>query len=204
MNCVGAAVMDLMKLLDQFRRLEYHYADVVWHDMRANKLKPLLTEKLADMTRDEFKNLLLSNLFMPARIPEQVVNDIITKNDFNNVKIRLLDLFLGTRSIKERIQSVMNLAGIGPYIASQLLSSVKPDEYTVYHQNVVEGIKDLLPHLVDWEILEMNVSTAEQYLNFNEICTSIKRRFGFKSLGEVHEFFWHGHDSKWNFKDDTG
>lgn len=194
--------MDLFKLLEQFRRLEFHYADIVWHDMRAKKLKPLLTEKLVNMTRDEFKELLLSRLFMPARIPEQTVNDIVTKNDFNEVKLKLLDLFHGVRPVKERMEDVMDLSGIGPYTASQLLSAVKDDKYTVYHPNVVEGIKGLLPHLVDWEILEPNVTTAEQYLNFNEICKSIKNRFGFKSLGEVHEFFWHGHDSNWNFGDE--
>jgi len=200
---VGEGMLDLVKLLDQFRRLEYHYPDVVWHDMRAKKLKPILTEKLVNMTQEEFKKLLLSSLFMPARIPEQSVNDIVTQNDFNEVKLKLLDLFLGTRPIKERLQDVMDLAGIGPYIASQLLSAVKNDEYTIYHPNVVEGIKDLLPHLVDWEILESNVTTAEQYLNFNEICKSIQKRFGFKSLGEVHEFFWHGHSSNWNFEEEN-
>ena len=167
--------------------------------MRAKKLKPLLTERLTNMKKDEFKNLLLSKLFMPARIPEQAVNDIITKQEFSEVKLKLLDLFLGTRPIRERFADVLKLGGIGPYIASQLLSAVKRDEFTVYHPNVVEGIKDLLPHLVDWGILELSVTTAEQYLNFNEICKSIKERFGFKSLGEVHEFFWHGHDSDWKF-----
>lgn len=166
--------------------------------MRTKKLRPLLTEKLADMTRDDFRNLMLSNWFMQPRISEQIVNDIITLNDFNEVKLRLLDLFLGKRPIKDRLQIVMDLAGVGPYLASQLLSAVD-EAYTIYHQNAVEGIKDLLPHLVDWEILETNVATAEQYLHFNKICKSIQKRFGFKSLGEVHEFFWHGHDSNWNF-----
>lgn len=191
--------MDLMKLLDQFRRLEYHYPDIVWHDTRAKKLKPILTQELTNMNRSEFENLLLSNLFMRTRIPEQTVKDIVSKNDFNEVKLKLLDLFLGTRPMDERLQDVMNLVGIGPYIVSQLLSAATNDEYTVYHPNVVEGIKDLLPHLVDWEILELNVTTAEQYLNFNELCKSLKERFGFKNLGEVHEFFWHGHDSDWKF-----
>jgi hypothetical protein len=44
-----------------------------------------------------------------------------------------------------------------------------------------------------------SVVTAEQYLHFNEICKSIQERFGFKSPGEVHEFYWHGHYSNWNF-----
>jgi hypothetical protein len=190
---------DIVKLLDQFRRLEYHYPDIVWHDIRAKKLRPLLTEKLVNMTPGDLKNLMLSHLFMRARIPEQSINDIITRNDFADIKLKMLDLFIGVRPIRERLEDVMNLTGIGPYIASQLLSAVTNDEYTVYHEKVAEGIADLLPHLVDWGILELSVRTAEQYLNFNELCKSIRERFGFQSLGEVHEFFWHGHDSNWNF-----
>lgn len=191
--------MDPIKLLDEFRRKEYHYSDIIWHDMRAKKLKPLLTEALVHMEPEEFKRLLLSEVFMHARIPEKAANDIVSNKNFSEVKLRLLDLFQGSRPIRERLKDVLDINGIGPYIASQLLSAVTNDEYTVYHQNVVKGIDDLLHHLVDWEILELNVTTAEQYLNFNEICKSIKDRFGFKSLGEVHEFFWHGHDRKWQF-----
>ena len=191
--------LDIVKLLDQFRRQECHYPDIVWQDIRAKRLSPILTMRLTNMDRNEFKDLLLSNLFMRARIPEQTVEDIVSNNDFNEVKLKLLDLFLGTRPMKERLQDVMNLTGIGPYIASQLLSAVTKDEYIVYHPNVVKGIRDLLPHLVDWNILNLSVVDAEQYLSFNEICKSIKKTFDFKSLGEIHEFFWHGHDSDWKF-----
>ena len=191
--------LDIVKLLDQFRRQEYHYPDIVWQDIRAKRLSPILTMRLTNMDKNEFKDLLLSNLFMRARIPEKTVEDIISNNDFNEVKLKLLDLFLGIRPIRERLHDVMKLNGIGPYIASQLLSAVTEDEYTVYHPKVAKGIRDLLPHLVDWDILNLSVVKAEQYLSFNEICKSIKKTFGFKSLGEVHEFFWHGHKSKWKF-----
>ena len=191
--------MDMPELLKKFRSIEYHYTDVIWHDVRAKRLKEIVTEKLPDMTRDEFKNLLLGNLFMKPRIPEQTINDIINQNDFNEVKLKILDLFFGTKPIKERIQNLMKLKGVGPYIASQLVAGIEDDEYVVYHENVIEGIKDLLPHLVDWNLFDLNVSTAEEYLRFNEVCRSIKKIFGFISLGEVHEFFWHGHDSKWKF-----
>lgn len=191
--------MDIAELLKKFRSIEYHYADVIWHDVRAKRLKEIVTEKLTDMTRDEFRNLFLGSLFMKPRIPEQTISDIISQNDFNGVKLRILDLFLGTRPVKERIQNLMKLKGVGPYIASQLVAGIGDSEYVVYHENVIEGIKDLLPHLVDWNLFDLNVSTAEEYLRFNEVCKSIKKIFGFISLGEVHEFFWHGHDSKWKF-----
>jgi hypothetical protein len=191
--------MDIAELLKKFRSIEYHYADVIWHDVRAKRLKEIVTENLTDMTRDEFRNLLLGDLFMKPRIPEQTINDIIHQNDFNEVKLKISDLFLGTKPIKERIRNLMKLKGVGPYIASQLIAGVGDDEYVVYHENVTEGIKDLLPHLVDWNLCDFNVSTAEEYLRFNEVCNAIKKTFSFISLGEVHEFFWHGHDSKWKF-----
>jgi hypothetical protein len=49
------------------------------------------------------------------------------------------------------------------------------------------------------QLKELKVKTAEHYIDFNELCKSIKNNFGFSSLGELHEFFWHGHSSGWNF-----
>jgi hypothetical protein len=63
----------------------------------------------------------------------------------------------------------------------------------------VKGIEDFLTHIVDWELVELNVKTAEHYIDFNELCKSIKNNFGFTTLGELHEFFWHGHKSGWSF-----
>lgn len=63
----------------------------------------------------------------------------------------------------------------------------------------MKGIEDFLTHVVDWQLVELNVKTAEHYIDFNEVCKSIKTNFGFRSLGELHEFFWHGHSSDWNF-----
>lgn len=168
--------------------------------MRSRALKPLLTEKLTNMEPEEFGDLLVGKHFMRLRVPEKTVNDILTKNDFNEVKLKLLDLFLGLRPIEERLDDVLEIYGIGPYIASHLLSAVNNEEYIIYHENVVKGIDELLHHLADWEILDLSVmKTAEQYLDFNAMCKSIKKRFGFKSLGEVHEFFWHGNNLGWKF-----
>ena len=151
------------------------------------------------MTEEEFKTLLLSNLFLPKSVSQQTANIIVTENDFNGLKLKLLDLFLGVGELKERLQRLLDLEGFEPCIASQLLAAVKNDEYTIYHENVVNGIEDFLTHVVDWQIVELNVKTAEDYIDFNELCKSIKNNFGFRNLGELHEFFWHGHSSGWNF-----
>jgi hypothetical protein len=191
--------MNVNTVLEQFRKAEYHYQDVIWHDLRSFKLKPKLTMELVNMTPEEFKALLLSNLFLPKTVSQQQADIIVEENDFNEVKLKLFDLFLGVRSFKERLQSVLDLEGFEPGFASQLLAAVNNAEYTIYHRNVVKGIEDFLTHIVDWELVELNVKTAEHYIDFNELCKSIKNNFGFASLGELHEFFWHGHKSGWSF-----
>lgn len=189
---------NIPELLKKYRSTEYHYPDVVWHDLRVKTLKPKLTMGFANITKDEFKSLLLSEWFMKPRVPEQQIDDIITNNDFNEVKLRFLDLFLGKGSFEKRFQAVLELCGVGPYIASQLLSAVD-NEYVIYHEKVLEGIRDALPHLVDWGIVPNKVTNASEYIKYNEVCKSIKEIFGFKNLGEIHEFFWHGFDSNWQF-----
>ncbi|PVX27051.1 MAG: hypothetical protein CW716_04280 [Candidatus Bathyarchaeum sp.] len=191
--------MNVNTVLEQFRKAEYHYPDVIWHDIRSVKLKPKLTQELVNMTAQEFKGLLLSNLFLPKTVSKQRAETIVEENDFNEVKLKLFDLFLGVRSLKERLQTVLDIEGFEAVVASQLLSAVNPKEYTIYHKNVVKGIEDFLTHIVDWELVELNVKTAEHYIDFNELCKSIKNNFGFTSLGELHEFFWHGHKSGWSF-----
>ena len=191
--------MNVNEVLERFRMAEYHYPDVIWHDIRSTKLKPKLTAELTNITTEEFKTLLLSNLFLPKSVSKQAAEMIVTGNNFNETKLKLLDLFLGVRPFTERLQNVLDLKGFDPCITSQLLAAVNNNEYTIYHEHVVNGIEDFLTHVVDWEIVELNVKTADHYVDFNELCKSIKNNFGFRSLGELHEFFWHGHNLGWNF-----
>jgi hypothetical protein len=191
--------LNVNEVLEEFRKTEYHYPDVIWHDIRSAKLKPKLTTELVDMTADEFKALLLSALFLPKSVSQETAETIVKENDFNEVKLKLFDLFLGVGEFKTRLQRVLDLKGFEPCIVSQLLAAVNNKEYTIFHENVVNGIEDFLTHVVDWQLIELNVKTAENYIDFNELCKSIRNNFGFRSLGELHEFFWHGHSSGWNF-----
>ncbi|MCW4016625.1 MAG: hypothetical protein NWF06_09675 [Candidatus Bathyarchaeota archaeon] len=191
--------MNVNEVLERFRKAEYHYPDVIWHDIRSTKLKPKLTAELVNITGEKFKALLLSNLFLPKSVSQQTADVIVLGNDFNEVKLKLFDLFLGVGDFKQRLQTVFDLEGFGPCLVSQLLAAVNNEEYTIYHENVVNGIEDFLTHVVDWQLVELNVKTAEHYIDFNDLCKSIKTNFGFRTLGELHEFFWHGHSSGWNF-----
>jgi len=190
--------LNVNEVLEEFRKTEYHYPDVIWHDIRSTKLKPKLTVELVEMTADEFKKMLLSTLFLPKSVTQQDA-EIVENNDFNELKLKLLDLFIGVGEFKTRLQRVLDLEGFEPGIVSQLLAAVNNNEYTIFHENVVNGIEDFLTHVVDWQLIELNVKTASDYIDFNELCKSIRINFGFRSLGELHEFFWHGHSSGWNF-----
>lgn len=48
--------------------------------------------------------------------------------------------------MEERPQTVMDLKGIGPFMASQLLSSVDED-FIMYHEDLLEGMKELIPEM---------------------------------------------------------
>ena len=111
--------MNVNEVLERFRKTEYHYPDVIWHDIRSIKLKPKLTSQLVSIS---------ANVFLPKTISEQVANVIVLGNDFNETKLKLFDLFLGTGDFKQRLQNVLDLEGFNPCIASQLLSAVNNKE----------------------------------------------------------------------------
>jgi hypothetical protein len=46
-------------------------------------------------------------------------------------------------------------------------TTVNSENYTIYHENDVNGIEDFLTHIVDWQLVELNVRTAEHYIDFN-------------------------------------
>jgi hypothetical protein len=100
--------------------------------------------------------LLPSKLFLPKTVSEQVANVIVLGNDFNETKLKLFDLFLGTGDLKQRLQNVLDLEDFNPCIASQLLAAVNSKEYSIYHENVVNGIEDFLTHVVDWQLIELS------------------------------------------------
>jgi hypothetical protein len=116
--------VNVNEVLKRFRQAEYHYPDIIWHDIRSLKLKPKLTAKLVNMTADEFKILLGSNLFLPKSVSPQRADVIITENDFNEVKLKMLDLFLGVKPLSERLQAALNLEGLDTCIVSQLLAAI--------------------------------------------------------------------------------
>ena len=92
--------------------------------MRSIKLKPILTTELTKITAKEFKTILPSKLFLSESVSKETVDRVITKNYFNEVIIKLLDLFIEVNTFSKRLQNMLDFEGFDPCIASQLLSAV--------------------------------------------------------------------------------
>ena len=191
---------DIGGLIRKFRTSEYFY-DVFWHEVRRKLLLPKLTKELPYMSEKEFKELLSNrNLFGDIRIPN--INKML--GNFKENKLRLMNLFLGNEPIEKRIKEVLEIKGMSIYTISNLLSATS-DEFMLYHNNLIPAIWDLLPELQDkvsicTELLpKREVSTAEEYVNFNDFCKILRDILGFRSSGELHEFLWHGYDTDWTF-----
>jgi hypothetical protein len=73
--------MNVNVVLEQFRNAEYHYPKFIWHDIGSVKFKSKLTRELVKMTAQEFKALLLSNLFLPKTVSKQRTDTIVEEGD---------------------------------------------------------------------------------------------------------------------------
>jgi len=192
---------DVGELIGKFRTSEYFY-DVFWHEVRRKLLLPKLTKELPYMSEEEFKELLSNrDLFGDIKIPN--INKML--ENFKETKLRLMNLFLRNEPIEKRIKEALEIKGMSIYTISNLLSATS-DEFILYHDNLVSAIWDLLPELqkkvrICTELLpKSEVSTAEEYVNFNEFCKILRDILGFRSLGELHEFLWHGYNTNWTFQ----
>ena len=191
---------NIEEIIKKFRTSEY-YCDVFWHEIRKKILIPKLTKELPNMNEDEFKKLLSDrSLFGIIKNP----NINLMLEDFKETKIRLMNLLLGKELIEKRIKEALEIKGISIYTVSNLLSATS-DEFILYHDFLIPAINNLLPELqnrvsICAKFLPKKVETAEDYINFNEFCKILMKILGFKTLGELHEFLWHGYDTEWKFK----
>ncbi|MEM2498356.1 MAG: hypothetical protein QXR81_08275 [Candidatus Nezhaarchaeales archaeon] len=137
-----------------------------------------MINELPSMDKKQLKELLLGYRFYEPRLEEKAVDKIINENDFNELKLRLLDLFLGKSPLEQRLQHVMDLKGVGAFITSNLLSAIDSGSI-IFHPDVVNGMKELLPEdelrkhhkVADLNRFDIN---AKEYLRFNEFCKVVK------------------------------
>jgi hypothetical protein len=190
-------VVALEAELKKFRSSEL-FQDVVWQRSCVLAVPRIVKTRLLVLEgkdfRREFKKT-FERYFMLGRkfAPE----NIIKGNPLENVKRALMDMFLTDMPPGQRLASVMSLHGVKLFFGSYLLSAAYDGNFIVYHEGVLEGIRECLPHLARQVKLPPEISEPEPYFEFNDICQSIKDLLGFNNLAEVHEFFWHGHDEKW-------
>lgn len=71
------------------------------------------------MNPSKFKELVLGNWFYCPRLEERQYEKITKQNGFEKVKLKLLNLSVEEKPISDRIQAVMDLREVGPFIASQ-------------------------------------------------------------------------------------
>ena len=155
------------------------------------RVRRIILERIIEFNEDDFREI-MEKYFMLGRMGETSIEYILRNNDFNDIKFRLLNLFVGTKPIAERFKAFLEIKGIDLFYGSHFLRAVGEDDYVIYHEDVLEGIRDLLP-----EIAPERVRTVEEYLSFNDLCKEIRDAYGFRDLGELHEFFWHGHKNEW-------
>ena len=94
------------------------------------------------------------------------------------------------------IDKFLELKECGMFIASHLLSYATGGEYIIYHNTIYEAMQELFP------ILEGDpepVTDGISYMYFQMACDVVMQSYNFTSVQELHEFLWHGKDTKWKF-----
>lgn len=194
---MSSKIKSLDELLKKFRTSE-SFKGVVGQRIATLTVPRIVREKLLGLDDIQFLNefkKLFYNYFMLGRMGETALNNILDNNDVAILKQKLIDLFLSDISPSKKLKSVMELKHVGLFFGTSLLSAACQGEFIIYHEKVFKGIEELECTWIPIDI----VDTSESYFAFNDICKALKEMYSFKSLGEVHEFFWHGKDINWNF-----
>lgn len=187
-------------LLRKFRRESEFFQDVLGQELAISVIPSLISNVLLKLDGSDFEEKFVEIFKTYTMLKPRTLRPLLRKNPPSEIKWRLLDVFFGSKSPLERLKSLMELEGAGFFFGTTLLSIAYEGAFIIYEDKLLKGIESLLLHLTeDWAGMKQ-VNTPERYMMFNELCKVIKKNYGFKSLAEVHEFFWHGYDSKWTFK----
>ena len=181
----------IRELLRGFRDSDTYQHIIYVQYFAPKKVRKIITEEILDFDEERFRDI-MAEYFMLGRMGEQAIDYILRNNDFNDVKFRLLNLFVGKKPIVERFKAFLEIKGIDLFFGTHFLRATGEDDFVIYHDYVLKGIKELLP-----KIAPNRVETVEEYMDFNDLCKEIRDIYGFKDLGELHEFFWHGYKNKW-------
>jgi hypothetical protein len=193
--------MNIDEIIEKFKNSDYiKHAD---EHRERRKLCPKLKKDIENMNGQEFHDFINQEPFSMCAVRPNNIKSIVKNFDAN--KSIWVNLILGTEPIEKRIEKSLTINGVGIYTMSMILSATNDDnEYILYHKNLILAIKELYDKFQMYEtsicINEINtINSTKKYIKFNELCKVLRDKFGFNNLDELHEFLWHGHDTKWEF-----
>ncbi len=142
---------------------------------------------------EDIRNLLVSNTMLASR----TVGPFLQSNSVDKLR-GTFELFLNENiEPTDFIDKFLELEQCGLFIASHMLSLATEGDYIIYHKTVYEALLELFP------ILERQlepVTDGVSYGYFQMVCDVIIQTYKFTSVQELHEFLWHGKDTKWKFE----
>jgi hypothetical protein len=193
--------MGIDEIIEKFKNSDYiRHAN---EHRERRKLGSKLKKDIKNMNGQEFRDFINQEPFRMCAIWPNHKKKIVENFDAN--KSIWVNLILGTEPIEKRIEKSLTINGVGIYTMSMILSATNDDnEYILYHKNLILAIKELYDKFQMYEtsicINEINtINSTKKYIKFNELCKVLRDKFGFNNLDELHEFLWHGHDTKWEF-----
>jgi len=146
---------------------------------------------------DEFleniRNLLVNRTMLAPR----TVDPFLKSNSVDDIRERC-GLFQSEEiEPTDFIDKFLELEQCGLFIASHMLSLATEGDYIIYHDNLYKALMELFP------LFEGQLEPATDglsYVYFQKACDVIIQTYKFSSVQELHEFLWHGKDTKWKYE----
>jgi hypothetical protein len=155
-------------------------------------LKDIL-DKPDEHLKESLREILIERTMLEAR----TVDPIISRNNIGALRSALSVAFGDIDDSWEVFDQFHELDGAGVFFSSYMLSVATTGKYIVYHENLLDGLEEILPSLVAQLLPVQDTGT---YFAFHLVCEALLESYRFNSFWEIHEFLWHGHDTEWTFK----
>ncbi len=149
-----------------------------------------------ELPDEEFKEEVGEFLVNNTMLASRTVLPFIESNSVEDLKDAFKLILVEDIEPIGFIDKFLELEQCGIFIASHILSLGGEGAYIIYHDTIYEALIELFP------ILEGDpepVSDGVSYMYFQMACDVVMQSYRFTSVQELHEFLWHGKDTKWEF-----
>jgi len=185
----------IWEYIDRFRKSQY-FQEVLGQGFLA-KWGGIHIQSYMEEEDDEFLEDLQDLLVNNTMLAPKTVDPFLQSNSVDDIRERF-ELFLN-ESIEpiDFIDKFLELKQCGIFIASHMLSLATDGDFIIYHSTLYEALSELFP------IFEGQLEPATDgvsYMYFQMACDVIIQAYRFTSVQELHEFLWHGKDTKWKFE----